>query len=177
MHFDSRIPVFWAANLLLFFLTMLVNSRLAPYSLYLILLGPMLVLPALYLKFPSFLLLCFITGLSVDALLPQIYWLFTYSFPLVGLFIRLIRSHFRTETTYHFTLLAHIPNLACIVLIFTSQAIYLGQFYDSLIQLGCITLLSHLLLYVVANWFFSFERLLLELLNMEHAYQDEFLEL
>ncbi len=176
MHFDSRIPAFWVANLLLFLLAMLVNSRLAPYSLYLILLGPMLILPALYLKSPPLVLLYFVTGLSVDALLPQPYWLFIYGFPLIGLFIRSIRGHFRTETTYRFTLLAHIANFICIALMFAGQTIHLGQFRDSLAQLGSIVLLSHLSLYIVAPWFFSFERLLFQLLGMEHAYQDEFLE-
>ena len=176
MNFDARILVFWAANLLLMLLTMLVNSRLTPYSLYLILLGPALILPALYLKSPSLIFLCFITGLSVDALLPKPYWLFVYGFPLIGLLIQSIRSHFRTETSYRFMLLTHIANLACIALISVSQAIYCSQSFDSLILLIPIILLSHLLLHVVAPWFFSFERLLLELLSMEHADQDTFLK-
>lgn len=176
MHFESRITVFWATNLLLLLLTMMVNSRLAPYSLYLILLGPILVLPALYLKSPSLVLLCFVTGLSTDALLSQPYWLFTYGFPFIGLFIRSIRSHFRTEASYRFLLLTHIANILCLALIYVSQSIYFGQFSDSLIQVISISFLSHLLLCIVTPWFLNFQRLMLRLFSMEHAYQDEFSE-
>ena len=172
MHIDTRIPVFWAANLLLFLLTMLVNSGLAPFSLYLILLGPMLVLPALYLKSPSLILFSFITGLSIDALLPLPYWLFVYGFPFIGLLIRSIRSHFRTETGYRSVLLAHIANLTSTGLLCVSQCIYFRQFSNSLIQITSIVLLSHVLLHFVTSWFFSFERSLFQLLNIEHVNED-----
>ncbi|MGK0310038.1 MAG: cell shape-determining protein MreD [Lentimonas sp.] len=153
---------------------MLVNSRLAPFSLYLLLLGPMLVIPALSFKSPSLILCSFITGLSIDALLPQPYGLFVYGLPVIGLLVRSIRSHFRTETSYRFVLLAHMANLACIVLLSVSQGIYFGQISASLIQILVITLLSHTMLCIVAPWFFSFERLLLQFLNIEHAHEDEF---
>ena len=174
MHLDLRIPVFWAANLLLFLLTMLVNSQLSPFSLYIILLGPMLVLPALRFKYPLLILCSFITGLSLDALLPQPYWLFIYGFPVISLLIRSIRSHFRTETSYHFVLLAHIANLASIALLCVSQGIYFRQFSASLMQILSIILLSHTLLCIVAPWFFSFERLLFHLLKIDYANEDEF---
>lgn len=176
MHFDSRTLIFWAANLLLFFLTMLVNSRLAPFSYYLILLGPMLILPAIYLKTPSLVLCCFITGLSVDALMPQDYWLFVYGLPVIGLVIQALRSAFRTEESYRFILLAQVANFACIVLIIMTQSIHTGHFFDSLPQISVIFVLSHLLLLAITPWFLSFERFLFRLLNMEHAYQDEFLK-
>lgn len=174
MYLDLRILVFWAANLLLFLLTMLVNSKLSPFSLYIILLGPMLVLPALRFKYPSLILCSFITGLSLDALLPQPYWLFVYSFPVIALLIRSIRSHFRTETSYRFVFLAHIANLASIVLLCVSQGIYFRQFSASLMQIFSIILLSHIVLCVVAPWFFSFERLVFQLLKIEYANEDEF---
>ena len=173
MHFNSRIPIFFAANLVLFFLSMLVNSRLAPFSLYLILLGPMLVMPALYFKYPSLVLCSFITGLSIDAMLPQPYWLFVYGLPAIGLFIRSIRSHFRTETSYRFILLAHIANFACIVLLCVSQAIHLGQLSVPLTQILAIILLSHTILPFIAPWFFSFERMLFTLLKTDYAHEDE----
>ena len=174
MHFDLRVLVFWAANLLLFLLAMLVNSQLSPFSLYMILLGPMLVLPALRFNPPLLILCSFITGLSLDALLPQPYWLFVYGFPVIGLFIRSIRSHFRTETSYRFVLLAHIANLASIALLYVSQGIYFEQFSASLMQVLSIILLSHTILCIVAPWFFSFERLLFHLLKIEYANEDEF---
>ena len=174
MYFDMRILVFWAANLLLFFLSAMVNSSLAPFSLYLILLGPMLVLPALYFKYPSLMLCSFITGLSIDALLPTPYWFFVYGLPAIALFIRYIRGHFRTENSYRFILLAHIANLATIVSLSLSQGIYFGQISTSLVQVLAITLLSHAILPIVASWFFSFERLLFQLLDIGHANEDEF---
>ncbi len=177
MHFDSRIVVFWASNLLLFLLTMLVNSRLAPFSFYLILLGPMLILPAVYFKSTSLVFFSFLTGLFIDAILPQPYWLFIYGFPIIGLLIRRLRSNFRTETSYRFILLAHIANLACIILLSVSQFIYTGQFSASLMQVLIICLLSHVILVAVAPWFFSFERFLLQLLHLEYTHEDEFLEL
>ena len=88
--------------------------------------------------------------------------------------IRSIRSHFRTETSYRFVLLAHIANLASIALLCASQGVYFGQFSASLIQILSIVLLSHIILCAVAPWFFSFERLLFELLKIEYAHEDEF---
>ncbi len=177
MHFDSRIPILWLSNLLLLLLTMMVNSRLAPYSLYLILPGLMLILPALYLKSPSLIVLCFITGISIDSLLPQPHWIFTYGFPFIGLLIRSIRSHFRTEKSYRFLMLAHIANFSCLALIYLSQGIVFGQFYDSLAPITFMGLLSHLILCLIAPWFFNFQRMMLGLFHMEHAYQDEFSKL
>lgn len=174
MHLDLRILVFWAANLVLFFLTILVNSRLTPFSLYLVLLGPMLILPALYFRSPSLILCSFITGLSIDALLPLPYWLFVYGFPVISLMVRSIRSHFRTESNYRLLLLAHIANFACITLLSISQGIYWGQLSASLAQVLAIFSISHVTLTLVTSWFFSFEHSLFRLLNMEHAYEDEF---
>ena len=134
----------------------------------------MLVLPALRFKCPLLILCSFITGLSLDALLPQPYWLFVYGFPIIGLLIRSIRSHFRTETSYHFVLLAHIANLASIVLLYVTQSIYFKQFSASLMQILSIILLSHTILCIVAPWFFSFERLMFQLLKIEYANEDEF---
>jgi hypothetical protein len=174
MPFDSRVPVFFAASLFLFLLSMMVNSRLAPFSLYLILIGPMLIMPALSLKSPALILYSFITGISIDALLPQPYWLFIYGLPAISLLIRSMRSHFRTETSYRYVLLAHIANFSCIGLLTISQGIYLGQFSVSLLQILAIILLSHTILSIVAPWFFSFERLLFQILNIEHAQEDDF---
>ena len=143
MHIDPRIYTLVAANGLLLVLSMLVNTRLAPFSLYLVLLGPMLVLPALYFR-PTGLILCsFISGLFVDALLPQPYWLFAYAFPAIALFIRSIRGHLRTENSYHFISLAHIANILCILLLCAGQMIHLRQLNAFGIQILVIVILSH----------------------------------
>ena len=155
----------------------MVNSELAPFSLYLILLGPMLILPALYFKYTSLIFCSFITGLSIDALLSQPFWIFVYVFPIIALLIRFLRSHFRTETSYRLVLLAHIANFACILLLCIRQGIYFGEVFASLTQLLAIILLSHVILHLVTQWFFSFETLLIRLLKIEHAYEGEFSKL
>ena len=174
MHLDTRIYVLSATNALLFILSMLVNSRLAPFSLYLILFGLMLILPAIYFKYPSLIACSCLSGLFVDALLPQPYWLFIYGFPAVSLLLRSIRGHFRTETSYRFVSMAHIANILCILLLCFGQMIYLRQFAVG-IQILAIILLSHLVLPLVAPWFFNFERSLLRILKIEHPHEEEFL--
>ena len=134
----------------------------------------MLVLPALYFR-PTGLILCsFISGLLVDALLPQPYWLFAYGFPTIALFIRAIRGHLRTENSYHFISLAHIANILCILLLCAVQMIHLRQLNAIGVQILVIVILSHPVLPIVAFWFFSFERSLIKLLNIEHANENEF---
>ena len=56
MLLDPRAILMFGANALLLYLTLLVNSALAGWSLYVILLGPMLVFPALYLRHQSYFL-------------------------------------------------------------------------------------------------------------------------
>ena len=85
-----------------------------------------------------------------------------------------MRSRFRTETSYHSVLLAHIANFICIALLSVSLGIYFEQISASLLQILAIALLSHAILCVIAPWFFSFQRCLLQLLNVEHAQEDEF---
>jgi len=164
------------ANLLLFFLTMLVNSKLTPISLYAILLGPMVILPAVSFKSPSLILCCMLTGLSIDAMMPGAYGVLVFGLPIIGLVIRSVRNHFRMGTSYHFVLLAHISNFACIALISVSQGIYTGHLLASSVQIVAIGLLSHTILFAVAPWFFSFERCILQLISRDYANQDEFLE-
>ena len=174
MNFNPRILVFWATGVFLLLLSMLVNSRLTPFSLYLVLLGPILIMPALSFKSPELILYCFITGISIDALLPQPYWLFVYGLPVIGLLIRSMRSRFRTETSYHSVALAHIANFACIALLCTSQGIYFGEISASMLQILAIVLLSHVILSIVAPWFFSFQRCLFQILNIEYAQENKF---
>ena len=67
MLIDPRVLILLGANALLLHLCLMVNSSLAPFSLYFVLLGPMPVLPALYLNQRSFFLCTVLTGLWVDA--------------------------------------------------------------------------------------------------------------
>lgn len=176
IHFDPRIPVFWLASLLLFFLTLMVNSKLTPFSFYIFLIGPMLILPALHLKSTHLIQFSLLLGISIDATLPHPYWIFSYGLPIICLAIRSIKGHFRVEDSYRFILLAHFSNFACIVLLVAGQCFYLGLLGNSIAQVLALFALSHLMLILVAPWFFSFERLLLQLMNVEPAYEDRFLE-
>ena len=70
MFLDPRAILFFGANALLLYLTMLVNSALVGSSIYLLILGPMLVFPVLYLRHQSYFICTLLTGLWVDAALP-----------------------------------------------------------------------------------------------------------
>ncbi|MFQ3225345.1 MAG: cell shape-determining protein MreD [Lentimonas sp.] len=167
MFLDPRVIILFAANALLLFLCLLVNSSLAPHSLYLVLLGPMLVLPALYLNHRSFFLCTLISGLWVDAALPSAFGLFTCGFIAIGTLIAAARIRFRAEHNYHPILLAHLANACCILLLTVSEGLpYLSSpaFWG---QVLITTLLSHTVLLIIAPWFFNLERLLFELCHVE----------
>ena len=80
MFLDPRAILLFVANALLLYLTMLVNSALVGWSIYLFMLGPMLILPALYLRHRSYFICTLLTGLWVDAALPSDFGLFTVAF-------------------------------------------------------------------------------------------------
>ncbi len=167
MLLDPRVLILFAANALLLFLCLLVNSSLAPLSLYLVLLGPMLVLPALYLNYRSFFICTLISGLWVDAALPSAFGLFTCGFMIIGTGITAARIRFRAEHNYHPILLAHAANFSCILLLIFSE----GRVYFSSpafwTQVLTTTLLSHAALLIVAPWFFNLERLLFGLCHTD----------
>lgn len=172
MFIDPRILILFGANVLLLYLTLLVNSTLAAWSLHLVLLGPMLVLPALYLSHRSFSLCILATGLWVDAALPVPYGLFTIGFLFIGTLISLIRIRFRAEQNYHPALLAHAANFACITLL----TIAVGPAHFSVsafwIQVLLASFLSHAVLLIVAPWFFNLERLLFEICHADKEPKD-----
>jgi hypothetical protein len=163
MRLDPRILILFAANALLLFLSLLANSSLASLSVYLILLGPMLVLPALYLHHRSLTACMLLSGLWVDAALPAPFGLFSCGFVILGSAISVARIRFRAEHNYHPILLAHTANLSCIALLTLTagtQNFVLPAFWR---QVLLTTLLSHAILLAVAPWFFNLERLLFKL--------------
>jgi len=166
MLLDPRIIILFGANALLLFLSSLVNSSLAALCLYVVLLGPMIVLPALYLHHRSLTACMLISGLWVDASLPAPFGLFTCAFLLLGTLISLARIRFRSENNYHPTLLAHAANLSCIALITIATGIQHFAIPAFWLQVLLTTLLSHAALLVVAPWFFNLERLLFELCHV-----------
>ncbi len=172
MPLDPRILIMFGANALLLHLTLLVNSTLGSWSLYLLLLGPMLVLPALYLRHRSYFACTLLSGLWVDAALPVPFGTFTLGFLLAGALIFLSRVRFRTEHNYHPILLAHGSNLFFIVvltLVTGSGSFHLSGFW---IQVILTSLLSHLTLLIVAPWFFNFQRQLFEIFHLDTEPED-----
>lgn len=172
MPTDPRALILFGTNALLLFLTLQVNSALANWSLYLVLLGPMIVLPALYMRHSSFFVCTLATGLWVDAGLPAPFGLFTISFLCIGTLLFMARSRFRTEHNYHPILLAHVINFFAILLLMLAMG--WGLFTSSGFWMhALITLLfSHLALLVIAPWFFNLERLLFEICRVETEPED-----
>lgn len=167
MLLDPRIIILFAANALLLFLCLLVNSSLAPLSLYLVMLGPMVVLPALYLNQRSFFICTLMSGLWIDAALPSTFGLFTCGFLTIGTLITLTRIRFRAEHNYHPILLAHAANLACVVLLTVSEGLQYISYPAFWLQLLITLLLSHIALLIIAPWFFNLERLLFQICHVE----------
>ncbi len=172
MLFDPRIIIMFGANVLLLHLNLLVNSTLTNWSLYLLLLGPMLVLPAIFLRHRSYALCTLLTGLWIDAALPAPFGLFTLGFLSAGAFIFQIRFRFRTEHNYHPALLAHSCNFFCIILLTIAAGVDHLSVPAFWIQTLITSLLSHLALLVVAPWFFNLQRLLFELCHLDTEPED-----
>jgi len=172
MLFDPRAILLFGANALLLYLTLLVNSALAGCSVYLLLLGPMLVFPALYLRHQSYFICTLLTGLWVDAALPSAFGLFTVGFLIAGAFIFQMRIRFRAENNYHSIMLAHGLNFASIVLVTLAMGVPYFSSGGFWLQVVATTLASHLVLLVVAPWFFNFERMLFALFNMDTEPED-----
>jgi|TARA_B100000497_G_C7359604_1_gene233341 cell shape-determining protein MreD len=172
MLLDPRAILLFGANALLLYLAMLVNSALASWSIYLLILGPMLVFPALYLRHQSYFICTLFTGLWVDAALPSPFGLFTVGFFFAGAFIFLMRIRFRTEHNYHPIVLAHGVNFFCILLV----TIAMGSAYMTSLgfwlQVFVTSLASHLALLIVAPWFFNFERMLFTLFRLDPEPED-----
>jgi cell shape-determining protein MreD len=173
MFLDPRVIILFAANALLLFLCLLINSSLASLSLYLVLMGPMLVLPALYLNHRSFFLCTLLTGLWVDAALPSAFGLFTCGFLAMGTLIAAARMRFRAEHNYHPILLAHATNFTCIMLLTVSEGLAYISSPAFWLHVLVTTLLSHVVLLIIAPWFFNLERLLFEICHVDTE-PDEF---
>jgi len=172
MFLDPRAILLFGANALLLFLMLLVNSALAGWSIYLLMLGPMLVFPALYLRHQSYFICTLFTGLWVDAALPSSFGLFTCGFLFAGAFIFQMRIRFRAEHNYHPIMLAHGLNFFCILLVTVAMGIPHFSSAGFWLQVIVTSLCSHLVLLVVAPWFFNFERMLFALCKMDTEPED-----
>lgn len=172
MLLDPRAILMFGANVLLLYLTLLVNSALAGWSIYLVLLGPMLVFPSLYLRHQSYFICTLCTGLWVDAALPAPFGLFTTCFLFVGAFTFQMRIRFRAEHNYHPIMLAHGLNFFCILLVTVAMGLPHITSAGFWLQVVVTSLVSHLVLLAVAPWFFNFERMLFALCRMDTEPED-----
>ncbi len=167
MLLDPRSILLFGANALLLYLTLLVNSALAGWSIYLLMFGPMLVFPALYLRHQSYFLCTLFTGLWVDAAMPSVFGLFTIGFLFAGAFVFQFRIRFRAEHNHHPIMLAHSLNFFCIVLLTVAMGVPYFSSAGFWLQVVVTSLASHLVLLVVAPWFFNFERMLFALCRLD----------
>ena len=172
MFLDPRGILLFGANVILLYLTMLVNSALAGWSIYLLILGPMLVFPVLYLQHQSYFICALFTGLWIDAVLPSGFGLFTVGFLLAGAFIFQMRIRFRADSNYHLIFLAHGVNLFCILLVTIAMGFVHITSLGFWLQVFVTSLASHLALLIVAPWFFNFERMLFALCRLEPEPED-----
>ena len=167
MLIDSRCFILFGANIVLLYLTQLVNSSLSAWSLHMIIIGPMIILPALYLRFRDGLLCCLLTGLWIDAALPVPYGLFTGGSITACSILYTLRHRFHAEHNYHPIVLSHVINLAALILV--SCTLSYGQLgsYAYWAQVIVTALLSHFCLLFVGPWFFNLERLLFNLMHVD----------
>ncbi|MDQ8194837.1 hypothetical protein QEH59_10400 [Coraliomargarita sp. SDUM461004] len=172
MLLDPRAILMFGANVLLLYLTLLVNSALTNWSIYLLLMGPMLVFPALYLRHQSYFICTLLTGLWVDAAFPVPYGLFTIGFLFAGAFVFQMRIRFRAEHNYHPIMLAHGLNFFCVVLLTLTMGFSYISSPGFWVQVFVTSLASHLALVLVAPWFFNFERMLFELCRLDTEPED-----
>ena len=172
MIFDLRAILLFGSNVTLLYVTLIVNSALSIWSIYLLLLGPMIVFPALYLRHRHYLICTLCTGLWCDAALPSPYGFFTILFLITGACIFQLRIRFRAEQNYHPILLSHGVNFLFIITVsiyLTASHLFNVRF---LIHLLVIAAISHFMLLIVAPWFFNFQRMLFTFFNLDTDPED-----
>ncbi|HKK17830.1 MAG TPA: hypothetical protein VJ952_04030 [Opitutales bacterium] len=162
----------FGANALLLYLAQLVNSATAAWPLYFFILGPMIVLPALYLRHQSYFICTLLTGLWVDASLHVPLGFFTVLFLSVGAAIFSVRIRFRAEHNYHPILLAHGINLFLLIVLTVATGHEYFTVASFWIQVLATVLCSHLALLFIAPWFYNLERQLFEICHLETEPED-----
>ena len=172
MIFDLRAVLLFGSNVLLLFLTLIANSALSGWSIYMLLLGPMLVFPALYLRHQHYFICTLCSGLWCDAALPSPFGLFTILFLIGGALIFQLRIRFRADQNYHPILLSHGINFFCIVIVSISMSAEYLLSVGFWLHFLVITIASHLTLLIVSPWFFNFERMLFTLFRMDDEPED-----
>lgn len=172
MYFDSRGILFFLLNILLLHLSMMVSTACSAWSIQLILVGPMLVLPALYMRHSAYFLCTLATGLWLDAAYPSSTGLFTLGLLSIGAVVFSMRMRFRAENNYHPNIIAHSANGTLLLLCILDSPPALYHQVDFWLQSLLIAALSHIALLWIAPWFFNLQRLLLEVLHLDPEPED-----
>ncbi len=172
MPIDSRIFVFLGANGVLFYLAQLVNNSLSGLGLYLLFLGPMIVMPGLYLRFRSAFIGILLTGLWVDAACPVPFGLFTITFLSAGTLTGMLRHRLRPRQSHHPYILTHLFNAGCIVILTASKGLSNYFSVELWIQTLLTLTISSLCLTFLAPWFFRFQRMLIDLFQLDPEPED-----
>ena len=137
----------------------LVNSSLSSLPIYLILVGPVVVYPALLLPLGSLYAVLIASGLLVDAAVPAPFGLFTLVFILSGTAIFQTRERLSSEHNQHPILFAQLTNALCILLLALfmarSRATEVSYWVESFLYLFA----SQVVLLFVAPWFYSLQRI------------------
>jgi rod shape-determining protein MreD len=150
----------------------MLGSVLSPWSIFPVLLGPMIIFPVLYMRHSGYFLCTLCSGLWVDAALPVSFGLLTSVFLTIGAITFALRKRFRAEENHHPALLAQAANLIILLTLAATYAAEASNLFDFWIQtLFCLGLSQGLLL-VVSPWFFNFQRLLIEMLHLDNKPED-----
>ena len=165
MVFDKRIFIFLFTNRLLIQLMLLVNSGIPFVGLNLYLLGPVFILPPLYLRADHFFITSTLSGLWIDAALPTPFGFFTIMNLVIGTLILQTRLRFRAEKNYHPCLLAHASNAVTFSLLTIAYSLGSNHSFDIILSSVIELSLSHLTLIVIAPWFFNLQRVLFSIFD------------
>jgi hypothetical protein len=158
-----RLLLLWGCNLVLYHVSGLFNHALSGLPIYWLLIGPMLILPAAYLSYKSMLLCLLMTGLWIDASIPsQLSGFFTVNLLILGSLIYRHRKRFHFEHNFHPVILAMVAN-AYLIVALSMWTLWHSYWNSEFAILALISLVaSQLVLPLLAMWFFSFQRCLIQ---------------
>lgn len=158
-----RLLLLCGCNLVLSYLNSLFNHALSGLPIYWLLVGPMLILPAAYLSYKSMLLCLLLTGMWIDASIPsQLSGFFTVNLLILGSLIYRHRKRFHFEHNFHPVILAIVAN-AYLIVALSIWTLWYSSWNSEFAILALISLVaSQLILPLLAMWFFSFQRCLIQ---------------
>lgn len=171
MFIDLRWLLFTAANLLLWFVSVLLNETIGVFGLALFFYGLWPILPALRLRSWAGWASVALPALCVDALLPLPYGTSLTVWSIVWIVVRLNRQHIRPDSMPHMTICAQISNaigfgVIALVSVYSTRAAGWGQ-AGYWVRLLADFILSQTALLLVAPWFFAFENWMLRRFGLD----------